>query len=370
MELSRHFILNDRKYSREELIEYSGEVVRSDYEEDWNKALFRFIRDFLDEKICIRQLTSGTTGPAKSVELSRSAMVRSSMMTLESFGLAHGDSALLWLPVDYIAGKMMVVRALVGGLNLLTHKPSGDPMGSFDGNVDFAAMVPLQLYESLKEPERLTRIKKLLIGGGEISRSMRDELIRISTPEIFETFGMSETYTHFAFRRISGTDPQTCFKVLKGISIELDSRGCLVVDVPGVTVGKVVTNDQARLCGQDEFEWLGRFDNLINSGGIKINPEKLEEKIRKILDIGLEIVVSGIPDQRLGEKVVLVIQSSQDSEDLPLADWFSSLRKTLQKPELPGAVYIIPEFPRNEAMKILRKKIRNIITGINPAVTY
>lgn len=357
MELNKQYILDDRKFSGEELLQFSGEIAGSGHEEDWRVALFGFIRDFLDEKKRILQSTSGTTGLPKTFELNRSAMIRSAEMTLDYFGLTPGNTALLCLPVDYIAGKMMVVRALVGKLNLLSVKPSGNPMKTFSRQADFAAMVPMQLFETVRNPDKLSLIRLLIVGGGEINQSLMKKVKGVTGTEIFETFAMAETYTHFACRRISGRDPQKYFQSLPGVQLDLDNRGCLVVDIPGITGGPIITNDLVMLQGSRVFEWLGRLDNVINSGGIKINPEILEDKIRKILNINHDLVIIGLPDPKLGIKVVLVLESQVPLADLPADQWINILKEQLTSHEIPREMLTIPELPRNKAMKVLRNEL-------------
>lgn len=335
----------------------AADLVSTETPGSWQSELFRFILDFFDSDKALIQRTSGTTGNPKTFLLNRDSMIQSAQMTIDRFKLQAGDTALLNLPVRYIAGKMMLVRALLGGLNLLTVKPSGRPLEDIDRQIDFGAMVPLQLFESLKHGDPLNRFGKLLLGGGEISYTLRQDLQLLEHTEVYETFGMSETYTHFAVKRINGNSPDTAFSLLKGVKIQRDGRGCIEVDIPGITNGIVSTNDLVEIKSGDSFEWLGRIDNIINSGGIKINPERLEEKIRKVLDF--ELVISAIPDPKLGERLILVLES--DSERLQLEELTSSLAAILEKHEMPGKIIVIPELPRNLSMKIDRVKLKDIL---------
>ena len=351
------YIIDGKQFTGKELFSYASRIVQSGSVEDWRVDVFHFIRDFLDGSTPITQRTSGTTGEPKLLELRREAMLQSAKMTLDYFSLQPGNTALLCLPVEYIAGKMMVVRALSGGLNLLTVKPKGNPLETIHSPVDFAAMVPLQVFESLKDATKLKWIKKLIIGGGAIPNSLRSEINRLTEPVVYETFGMSETYTHFAVRRINGEHPSSFFEVLKGASVVPDERGCATVDIPGITEGRIITNDLVEMKSADSFEWLGRVDNVISSGGIKIIPEMLEEKIRQIT--GREGVVISLPDPRLGERLVLVVESASD--DLPRQEWMDHFRKILKRYELPSAIYSVSELPRNRAGKVIRGNIPGII---------
>lgn len=306
----------------------------------------QFIIEFFSSNTTLIQSTSGTTGAPTQFSLDRSAMVRSARQTISHFGLLPGNSALLCLPVQYIAGKMMVVRALVGGLNLIAVEPSGRPLRHFDLPIDFAAMVPLQLHESLQHHDTLNRIGTLLLGGGAVDEVLRQQIRQLERPEVYETFGMSESYTHFAVKRLNG-EAEEYFTILPGVAIRVDERGCLVVDVPGVTNGEVVTNDLVRLIGTDRFSWLGRIDHVISSGGMKVIPEVLEEKIRAVL--GVELLVVGVPEPRLGEKIVLVVEGTEGKA--AREEWLGRMRAVLDKHEMPKEIVMMENIPRNRSMK-------------------
>lgn len=405
------FILNGNEFMLDSLLEFAAAKLKDSSTPTWESDLYQFITRFFDEEQSLVQQTSGSTGEPKSIPLHRDAMLVSAQRTLDHFGLKDGDSALLCLPVQYIAGKMMVVRALLGGMNLVTVEPSGNLAGVLEelpykvvnkvpdkivekvpdkdeedstgaspetgvpgpeGIIDFAAMVPLQVYELLKTPEIFNRIRKLIIGGGEIAPSMRKSIRTIKGTEIFETFAMSETYTHFATRRInlSGTEPEDSFQVMEGVHIRLDKRGCLVIDIPGVTDGPVTTNDLAEITGPRSFRWLGRLDNVIKTGGIKVIPETIEAVVKELT--GREAVVLPVPDTRLGQKLLLVIEGEAEtagdqgtagdqvkhSTDTEL---INALRQHFPKHEVPREVRYLPEFPRNRSMKVDRAAIRRAL---------
>jgi len=355
MDLQGPFIINDQVFTKKELLNFARSCLESGDTENWQSELFRFIITFFDDTRQIIQKSSGTSGKPKIFKLLKTSMVRSSMATLEYFCLKPGNKALLCLPVKYIAGKMMVVRALSGRLNLITVKPAVRPLEHLTSRVDFSAMVPLQIFESIKNRDPLHLVDKLIIGGGEINQRLQQNIFELNETEVYETFGMSETCAHFAVRRINGKEPDKYFKVFEGVKIEADESGCMKVEIPGITAGSITTNDMVRLKGTNSFEWLGRIDNIINSGGIKIVPEKLEKRIRTILNTEAELLVAGLPDPGLGEKAVLVVES--DLSDLPFDEWMIKLGGKLTKHEVPKAIYAIPAFPRNEGMKVLRKKV-------------
>jgi O-succinylbenzoic acid--CoA ligase len=336
-------------FTKKRLSEYCEEICKGSDEPDWKKELYAFIRWILDplEEDLI-QFTSGTTGDPKEVRITRKAMFLSARKTLDFLGLEDGDSALLALPLRYVAGKMMVVRALLGGLDLVLAAPSGRPLKELERKVSFAAMLPLQVYESLKNGDPLSLISKLIIGGGELNEDIRRELALMHTPECYHSFGMTETCTHFALKRINGPFPQDRFICLEGVELRLDQRGCLVVNVPGITQEPVISNDLVEI---DEtasgFTWLGRYDNLINSGGIKILPELLEQKARQCT--ALECLALSAPDPKLGERVVLMVEYG--GENPPIEKWFACLRDMLPAYEVPKKIICVAEMPRNKSMK-------------------
>jgi len=341
------------------LLEYCTEEAKNPIIPTWKREVFDFISLFMDwEGGAITQKSSGSTGDPKSFMLSREAMLLSAKRTLHFFKLQRGERALLALPVHYIAGKMMVVRALLGGLDLQLGEPSSRPLQTLDGSIAFAAMVPLQIEESLNHGDPMDRISKLLIGGGELHPTTRSKLSQMSMPEVYESFGMTETYTHFALRRINASSPDSDFKILEGVRIRLDPRACLEVEVPGITSGPLLTNDLVEINARgDGFSWLGRYDNLINSGGIKIIPELLEEQIS--LCLGHECLVLSEPDRKLGNSLVLMLEF--EGEDPPLEEWMESLRNRLSAYELPRRVLTVKVLPRNASMKPDRTSARDML---------
>ena len=352
------FLLEGRAFSLPELPEYCRSESADPGVPGWRREVLDFMARFLDpESGNLLQKSSGSTGDPKTFTLSREAMVLSAQRTLRYFRLNRGERALLALPVDYIAGKMMVVRALVGGLDLVLTEPSSRPLSGLSGPVGFAAMVPLQIEESLAQGDPLHLVSTLLIGGGELHPASREKLSLMEDPRVFETFGMTETYTHFAVKRINGHDPDPYFRVMEGVRVDTDTLGCLLVEVPGITDGALHTSDLVEIReGGAGFSWLGRFDNLINTGGIKVIPELLEEQIRQV--IGRECLVLPEPDRRLGSRLVLLVEY----EGPPPADaWMELLRGRLRKHELPRKVLAVRSLPRNPSMKPDRTSARDLL---------
>ena len=342
-------LLDGKAYSVDKLLGHCEEQLESPGIPMWRKDVLAFMAAFLDPELPeLSQQSSGTTGDPKSFTLDREAMLNSARRTLDYFGLKRGERILLCLPVNYIAGKMMVVRALLGGLDLHVLEPSSRPVRKLEGSMRFAAMVPLQIEESLRHGDPLGNISRLLIGGGDLHPATRDLLGKMSAPELFESFGMTETYTHFALKRINGARPDSHFRLLEGVQISTDSRQCLEVEISGVTSGKIPTNDLVEIRdGGKSFSWLGRFDNLINTGGIKIIPELLEEQIGYYL--GHECLVLPEKDRKLGMRLVLLVE--YEGEEPPLEAWGKLLRERLSSHEMPKRILAVRSLPRNASMK-------------------
>jgi len=283
-------------------------------------------------------------------------MLKSAMMTIRSLRLKPNHSALLCLSCEHIAGKMMVVRAFAGKLNLITAEPSSNPLKDISETqrIDFAAFVPLQVNEMLSEKKtaaRFERIKKIIIGGAPVSSELRMKLKNLKN-SIYETYGMTETISHVALKRLSGSRQDEDFEALESVSFNLDERGCLVVTAPHLSDVPIITNDVVKLRTRRRFKWLGRFDNVINSGGVKLFPEILEEKVRHL--IARRYFFAGRPDKRLGEKPVLVIEGKGFSEN-ELVHLKSALGNCLGKYEVPKEIIFLPEFRTTANGKIIRK---------------
>jgi len=227
--------------------------------------------------------------------------------TIEYFGLQKGNRLLLSLPCRYIAGKMMVVRAIVGQMNLITVDPSSEFEFLADESFDFGALVPNQVFKLLEQTsgkERLQNIRNLLIGGSAISLELEAQISRLSS-RVVSTYGMTETASHIAIRELSGERRSDYYHCLNGISISLNEEGCLQIHLPEFNL-HLQTNDLAELQSPTSFRMLGRADSVIISGGIKYSPELIEKKIASL--IRQPYVISAVPDEKLGEKLVLVIQ--------------------------------------------------------------
>ena len=315
-------------------------------------TLEEFLAQWNDTSDVIEVHTSGSTGKPKRLLVEKRRMVNSARITCDFLGLKEGDSALLCMPLDYIAGKMVVVRSLVSHLHLISVTPSSHPLKDVTQPIDFAAMVPLQVYSSLQEPaerERLMSIRHLIIGGGAIDDSLESQLQQFPNA-VWSTYGMTETLSHIALRRISGENSSLWYSPLDGVDVSLSSDSCLEIFAPKVNPEKLHTNDIAELRtlpdGSKEFRILGRKDNVIDSGGIKIQAEEVERLLRPHLSCGF--IITKVADARLGEAVTILIES----DDAYLA--LSICKHVLPKHWVPRHVLPISHIPLTETGKPAR----------------
>jgi O-succinylbenzoic acid--CoA ligase len=244
------------------------------------------------------------------------------------------------LPTNYVAGKMMFVRSFILGLDMKFVEPNSNPLKNIDENFDFCAMIPLQAKNSLKKL-REKKIKKLIIGGVKVHKALEQELVKIPI-EIYETYGMTETITHIAAKRIG----EEVFTVLPNVKVSVDERECLIIKAKRISSKEIVTNDIVELISDTQFKWEGRYDNVINSGGIKLMPEQIEEKLSTL--IPRRYFVSGLADDNLGEKVVLYVEGESFEID-------ESVFSVLKKHEKPKEIVFIPNFKQTATGKIMRK---------------
>lgn len=304
----------------------------------YEQAIGEFLLDWFDDKDYIEMRTSGTTGLPKLVRLEKQAMIQSALATGDFFELEPGNKALLCLPVKFIAGKMMLVRSLILGLELDIVAPSTQPLALNTKVYDFVAMVPLQVQNSI---DGLKNVKKLIVGGAKMDLTLEEKLLPLKTA-VYETYGMTETITHIAAKKLG----ETVFTVLPHVKIAQDDRGCLVITVPTISEEPIVTNDLVELIRENQFIFLGRIDNVVNSGGVKLIPEQIEAKL--IGKLTNRFFVTGVPDTTLGEKLILVIEGEkQEFEN----DFFD----VLDKYEKPKEIVFVPKFKENENGKLLRK---------------
>ena len=310
-----------------------------------------FLAEWHNDSPTVLVHTSGSTGEPKPMLVEKRRMEASARITCDFLGLREGDTALLCMSVDYIAGKMMVVRSLVRGLRLVSVPPSGKPLGTMTNPIDFAAMVPLQVYNSLQDPvehERLMQIRHLIIGGGAIDETLAAELKNFPNA-VWSTYGMTETLSHIALRRLSGPEATEWYTPFEGVTLSLTEDQCLVIDAPAVHEGPLVTNDIAELRNNQhalQFRILGRKDNTICSGGIKIQAEELERLLQPHLQSPFLITRSR--DARLGEAVVLLTEGDEDEAR-------QVCERVLSRYWRPRHIVHVEKLPRTATGKPLRR---------------
>lgn len=330
------FKLNGFSFSRADLQRVAYAFIKEGDEHE--QAIGLFLLHWFDESNTIHLTTSGTTGFPKLIEVSKAAMVRSAKATGAYFDMNENSSALLCLSAQFIAGKMMLVRAMQLGWHLDVCIPTATPLQKNQKTYDFVAMVPMQVANSLPA---LKQIKTLLIGGAPMSISLRNQLLDLGY-NAFESYGMTETITHIAIKSIS----ETYFTAIPGVSFSVTQQNCLQIAAPHLTPELVKTNDVVHLINETQFEFLGRLDNAINSGGIKLFPEVIEQKLAQI--VPHRFYICGKSDEKWGEIVVLVIESLP--YDLPIEE----ISNKVLPYEKPKEVYFIPKFQETKTGKIKR----------------
>lgn len=334
------FRLNGKSYSKETLIVFANECCTS--KEEYLNDLGNLILQWFNDSVYVVMHTSGTTGSPKEIHLAKEAMLHSAQATASFFNMGAGSKALLCMSTKFVGGKLMLIRALTCGWNLDVVKPSAKPLEGNTGYYDFVAMVPMQVEHSIAE---LSNVNTLIIGGAKVNSTLANQLVGIST-KVYETYGMTETITHIAAKQIG----ERLFSVLPHASVSVDTRGCLVIYAPSVNPEAIVTNDLVEVIDANSFEWLGRIDNVINSGGVKLFPEQIESKLSDA--ISHRFFVIGKEDAYFGSKVVLVIESSPYELDSKVFD-------CLSKFERPKEIQFVAKFIETDSGKVIRNKSYN-----------
>lgn len=318
---------------------------------DEEVAVGNFILECLDNKDFINVNTSGSTGNPKQIDLKKQQIINSAIATIKYFNLKEDTKALLCLSPEYIAGKMMLVRAMIAGWDLYTTVPGKNPLNNFPFAFDFAAMVPYQVFHSFGD---LHKVKKLIIGGGPVSWHLEEKLQSVDA-EIFATYGMTETISHIAVRPLNGKERSPIFEALPEVSFAHTDEGCLQIAAPNISDELVVTNDVVELLSPTSFMFLGRTDNVINSGGIKIHPELVEEKLSPY--IKTPFFIASEENTALGEQVILILENEKSTED------FQPVFESLSSYEKPKKIYSTPQFAYTDTGKIKRGEVMRKLFG-------
>lgn len=320
-----------------------------------------FINAWNEGQLYFEFHTSGSTGPPKPIRFSREMMEASARLSIQALGLKPGMNALVSLDTRFVAGGMMLVRGLVGGLPLILCEPSSNPLKQVEETVDFLAVVPLQLKALLEEsPQALDRVAIVIIGGAPLDEEVISKLASKQS-QFFATYGMTETLTHIALRKLNGPDRQQFFYPLPGVRTSLDDRGCLVIQASHLGPGSIVTNDLAMLLPDGGFRIDGRVDDVINSGGHKVNTSAVESVVGQVLrslDIQARFFVAGVPDSLLHQKVCLVIESTPLPEEKE-ENIFSSLEEKLARFDVPREILYRARFAETPTQKIDKRASLN-----------
>jgi len=348
------YLINDNRYTKAELLKYA-EMLPFLNLPVWKEKIFQFIADYLSEDPDIEVQSSGTTGTPKRWKVSKKKMQISAAKTAGYFNFKKGQDVLLVLPVDYIAGKMMIVRAFEHQLNLVYYEPQANFLQQVakDETFYFCPITPMQAKISFNDPVSAKKIKKIehvLLGGAPVDNELAQKIEK-QPNQYYHSYGMTETLTHMAIKKLNHSSSNH-FKVLENINISKDDRGCLVADAPEFSDEPLKTNDLIDLKGKTTFEWLGRYDNVINSGGIKIIPEQIEAIIKPFIQQAFYL--THISDEILGEKMILLIESKSSINIDQLKE---QLLTVLKDHHIPKEIRVIDEFERTQSGKIKRLKL-------------
>ena len=364
--LPTSLLLNGREYAYAAIREYPAQLDGP--VNGYEAKVLDFIRQWLNGTQEFSLTTSGSTGPPSPIVLRRRQLEASARRTADFFDLGPGDRALVCLNCEYIGGMMMLVRGLERNLHLTIVEPHADPFAyvAADAEFDFAAFVPLQLKTVLAagHAPRLNQMKALLIGGAPADAALQQELQPLTVP-VWLTYGMTETCSHVALRRLNGPQATTAFRVLPGIAAGQDERGCLTLRGDVTDDQLIITNDVVNLRDAHTFEWLGRADFVINSGGVKVPAEKVE----LVLDVALAEIgagrrcfVAGQPDERLGQTVTAFIEGPALSAGLE-KELKALLAGRLGRYEQPRQLVYVPEFQITATGKLNRAATLSLLAS-------
>ena len=323
----------------------------------WQTELAAFLEEWFSPDPVMRVQTSGSTGTPKVLLAEKKRMEASARMTCSFLGLRAGDSALLCMPVKYIGARMMVVRALLQGLDLYCVKPSSHPLRDLGFAPAFLAVTPAQTFTMLDDGEEealLRNTEHIIIGGGAVDTSLAERLESFPR-HVWSTYGMTETLSHIALRRLNSPQRSAFYTPFPGVSLSLSPDSTLVINAPAVSEDPVVTNDIAELRGDGSFRILGRKDNVINSGGIKIQIEAVEEQLRPFLPFAF--CITAVPDEHYGEIVVMLATCVSGKPDREALERGLTVLHPYSRPK---RVFFVPDLPLTGSGKIDRAGARAI----------
>lgn len=337
-------------------------IITDGVNQDTLQDLYAFYDEWTNDKDQISVQTSGSTGASKTVFLDKEKVKASAKATGAFFDFEAGEKVVLCLSTKHIAGKLMVVRALLHNMAIIVLPTARNPLLSLENSgsvkneiIHFAAFVPYQVEAILENPitrNLYQKIYRVIIGGAPINSGLEKDLLELDNQN-FATFGMTETITHFALRNLNHQD--ATYACLPGFEIEMDERGCLVIKENQIT-DRLVTNDLIRLIDASHFEWLGRADFVVNSAGYKISPEQIERKIAAKFN-NRAYFLFGVPDSKWGQSLILFIEGPTSEEFIFSKEQWISVGLTNY--QMPKETYFVRQFDRTATDKIIRKDYRD-----------
>ncbi len=313
-----------------------------------DKDLYPFLIEWQGDSSHISTNTSGSTGIPKKISLQKTHMIVSGNASIDFFNLKTGDTFLICLPIKTIGGKMMLIRSILSKGKIIIIKPSKNPIKELDVNIDFCALTPFQLAKSLEENLNINYIDKLIIGGGPVNESLVEKIENIKT-KCYHTYGMTETISHIAVKKLNYTKKKLDFKCLNHVQISVNNKGNLIIKSKDIGIESMTTNDIVKITGNESFKWIGRSDNIVNSGGVKISPERIEYELSKKLPFD-SFFITSIYDSKLVEKLIIISKSTTTITTIRSA--IESIKDNILRPK---DIYLIDEFKYTISNKINRK---------------
>ena len=373
-------------------LEKDGSCINTQPTNPYFKKVFDFKKAWVSGQETFEIQTSGSTGKPKKILLHRKQMLASVKMTAKAFNLKEGDTAFCCLNIEYIAGMMMLVRAFEIGMDLLIVEPKSNPFEDIEKHLyilkanrgqNFFAFVPLQFQTLLESTpifsEILNSAKAIIIGGAAVNDAILEKVQKIYRP-VYVTYGMSETITHIAIKRINGSEKEDFFNTLDGVDIQLNNESCLMIKSKTTNGQWITTNDVAEIINGSSFVLHGRIDNVINSGGVKIQLEKIEKAAESVLNkLNTEeqkfkgrYFVFSLPDEKLGERLVFVLEKETkdafpSKADATKIDIIQGFKEKLPKFEVPKEVFFVEKMLETPTGKI--DKIKTINAYVLPQIS-
>jgi O-succinylbenzoic acid--CoA ligase len=321
--------------------------------EKWLKDIWNFLLNWVSDKKAIALKTSGSTGEPKSISVEKATMIFSAQQTSDYFQFKRNEKWLLCLPAEFIGGQMILVRAILNESKVFAAEPKIE-LKELVGEYDFASMIPMQVEKWIESETNLS-FNKILIGGSGISKQLERRISRINQSEFYVSYGMTETVSHIALRKVNGVSNSDYYTPFKNILIATDDRNCLTIYHKNYSENVLITNDIVEFNSKNEFKVIGRADSIINSGGLKVVPEEIEKLISEILTE--RIMVIGIPDETLGEKLILLIEGTElDKTTLMILK--NHLTESLDKNKVPKEIFFIDKLEETNNGKLDRKRTK------------